>query len=214
MYRFEVIDDEPGEWKERGTGEIKLMKHKISGHVRVLMRRDKTLKLCANHYSNKLHRILMFTFKLKNLSTVTSNMELKPHQNNEKTWTWSTLADFSDEEPKPELLCIRFKDAESILDLLLFYLFNRKNYVSVAQKFKTTFDEVKKMVKERENYRESKEEEENEDESSENEEEEEEEVKEEKENGKDQVKENKEDKKEEEKLVEKIEHIKIESKDN
>lgn len=39
-----------GEWKERGTGDMKILKHKETGKVRLLMRRDKTLKICANHY--------------------------------------------------------------------------------------------------------------------------------------------------------------------
>ena len=49
-YRY-VIDDEDGpQWKERGIGDVKLLKHKIKGTVRVLMRRDKTLKICINHH--------------------------------------------------------------------------------------------------------------------------------------------------------------------
>lgn len=50
LFRFDQ-DAEPPEWKERGTGDVKLLKHKTTGMVRVLMRRDKTLKVCANHYS-------------------------------------------------------------------------------------------------------------------------------------------------------------------
>ncbi|GBO06622.1 Ran-specific GTPase-activating protein, partial [Araneus ventricosus] len=49
LYRYESTGDPP-EWKERGTGEVKILKHKIDEHVRILMRRDKTLKICANHY--------------------------------------------------------------------------------------------------------------------------------------------------------------------
>lgn len=41
-YRFE------GEWKEKGTGALKLLQHKETKKVRLLMRRDKTLKICAN----------------------------------------------------------------------------------------------------------------------------------------------------------------------
>lgn len=37
------------EWKERGTGELKLLRHKTHNKVRLLMRQDKTLKICANH---------------------------------------------------------------------------------------------------------------------------------------------------------------------
>lgn len=40
-----------GEWKERGTGDVRLLKHKENAKVRLVMRREKTLKVCANHYS-------------------------------------------------------------------------------------------------------------------------------------------------------------------
>jgi Ran-binding protein 1 len=46
MFRF---DKDAGEWKERGTGDVKLLQHRQTRKVRVLMRRDKTLKICANH---------------------------------------------------------------------------------------------------------------------------------------------------------------------
>ena len=47
LYRFST---ETKEWKEKGTGEIKLLRHKLKEHCyRVLMRRDQVLKLCANH---------------------------------------------------------------------------------------------------------------------------------------------------------------------
>lgn len=42
---------ESNEWKERGTGDVRLLKHKENGKTRLVMRRDKTLKVCANHYS-------------------------------------------------------------------------------------------------------------------------------------------------------------------
>ena len=62
-YRY-VIDDEDGpQWKERGLGEVKLLKHKKKGTVRILMRRDKTLKICLNH-----HRKLKSSFKYRNAS--------------------------------------------------------------------------------------------------------------------------------------------------
>ena len=46
-----MIDDEDGpQWKERGVGEVKLLRHKVKGTVRILMRRDTTLKICVNHH--------------------------------------------------------------------------------------------------------------------------------------------------------------------
>lgn len=53
---------ETSEWKERGTGDVRLLKHLENGKTRLVMRRDKTLKVCANHYS-KSHN-LPFSDKL------------------------------------------------------------------------------------------------------------------------------------------------------
>ncbi|KAL4223885.1 Ran-specific GTPase-activating protein [Mactra antiquata] len=93
LYRFDSSVT-PSEWKERGTGTVKLLKHKTSKLVRVLMRRDKTLKLCANHY-------------------VQPEMELTPNCGSDKAWVWTTPADYSDGEAKAELLAIKFGNAEN-----------------------------------------------------------------------------------------------------
>ena len=45
---------ETSEWKERGTGDVRLLKHVENGKTRLVMRRDKTLKVCANHYSKSM----------------------------------------------------------------------------------------------------------------------------------------------------------------
>lgn len=47
LFKF---DRESREWKERGTGDVRLLKHRENGKTRLVMRRDKTLKVCANHY--------------------------------------------------------------------------------------------------------------------------------------------------------------------
>ena len=47
LFKF---DRESREWKERGTGDVRLLKHKENKKTRLVMRRDKTLKVCANHY--------------------------------------------------------------------------------------------------------------------------------------------------------------------
>ena len=40
LYRFDKDDNQ---WKERGTGTVKLLKHKETGKVCLLMRQAKTL---------------------------------------------------------------------------------------------------------------------------------------------------------------------------
>ena len=47
LFKF---DREAKDWKERGTGDVRLLKHKENQKTRLVMRRDKTLKVCANHY--------------------------------------------------------------------------------------------------------------------------------------------------------------------
>lgn len=42
-------DQGSGEWKERGVGPVKLLRHKDNDRIRLLMRQDKTLKIRANH---------------------------------------------------------------------------------------------------------------------------------------------------------------------
>uniref|UniRef100_A0A8C8I365 Ran-specific GTPase-activating protein n=1 Tax=Oncorhynchus tshawytscha TaxID=74940 RepID=A0A8C8I365_ONCTS len=55
LYRF-ASENDPPEWKERGTGDVKLLKHKEKGTIRLLMRRDRTLKICmmVRYKKNKL----------------------------------------------------------------------------------------------------------------------------------------------------------------
>jgi Ran-binding protein 1 len=47
LFRF---DKKENAWKERGLGDVKFLKHKETKKVRLLMRREKTLKVCMNHY--------------------------------------------------------------------------------------------------------------------------------------------------------------------
>ncbi|KAK9738246.1 RanBP1 domain [Popillia japonica] len=89
LYRFDTKSDVTPEWKERGTGEMKMLKHKGNNTVRIVMRRDKTLKVCANHF-------------------ITPYMELKPSIGSSKAFVYTVTGDFADEEIKSECLAIRF----------------------------------------------------------------------------------------------------------
>ena len=37
------------EWKERGIGNLRLLRHKETKKIRFVMRQEKTHKVCANH---------------------------------------------------------------------------------------------------------------------------------------------------------------------
>ncbi|XP_058779114.1 ran-binding protein 1 homolog b-like [Vicia villosa] len=90
LYRF---DKDGNQWKERGAGSVKFLKHKVTGKVRLLMRQSKILKICANH------RIL-------------PNMTVQEHAGNEKSCVWHAR-DYADGELKDELFCIRFASIEN-----------------------------------------------------------------------------------------------------
>jgi len=51
LFRF---DTDATEWKERGTGDVRLLQHNENKKVRLVMRRDKTHKVCANHIGKAL----------------------------------------------------------------------------------------------------------------------------------------------------------------
>ncbi|CAK7901203.1 ran-specific GTPase-activating protein 1 [[Candida] anglica] len=85
---------ESKEWKERGTGDVKFLKHKETGKVRILMRRDKTLKVCANHL-------------------ISSDIELKPNVGSDRSWVYTVTADVSEGEPEAATLAIRFGSKEN-----------------------------------------------------------------------------------------------------
>ncbi|KAK4491018.1 hypothetical protein RD792_001739 [Penstemon davidsonii] len=107
LYRF---DKEGNQWKERGVGTVKLLKHKESGKVRLVMRQNKTLKICANHL-------------------VLPTINVQEHHGNEKSCVWHA-ADFADGELKEELFCIRFASVES--KLILPFIFNMNYFLCCA----------------------------------------------------------------------------------
>ncbi|XP_032517720.2 E3 SUMO-protein ligase RanBP2-like [Danaus plexippus] len=86
---FRFVDKQ---WKERGIGEMKLLKHKVTGKVRVLMRREQVHKICANHI-------------------ILPEMEIKPMKNETKAYFW-VANDFAEETVILEKFCIKFKTPE------------------------------------------------------------------------------------------------------
>ncbi|XP_070979842.1 E3 SUMO-protein ligase RanBP2-like isoform X2 [Oncorhynchus clarkii lewisi] len=87
LYRY---DKDLNQWKERGIGDLKILQNCDTKRVRLIMRRDQVLKICANHW-------------------VTSSMKLEPMKGAEKAWVWSAI-DFAEvTKGNVEQLAVRFK---------------------------------------------------------------------------------------------------------
>ncbi|KAI1477768.1 hypothetical protein F4774DRAFT_387564 [Daldinia eschscholtzii] len=94
MFKFTQDSEGKGEWKERGTGPLRLLKHKENGKIRLVMRRDKTLKVCANHY-------------------ITPEMTIAPMSTSDRAWLWNVGADVSEGEPEAITVSVRVANAEN-----------------------------------------------------------------------------------------------------
>lgn len=91
LFRF---DGDAKEWKERGTGDCKFLKNKDSGKVRLLMRRDKTLKICANHI-------------------IAPEYILKPNVGSDRSWVYTCTADIAEGDAEAFTFAIRFGNKEN-----------------------------------------------------------------------------------------------------
>ena len=91
LFRYDAAAKE---WKERGVGTLKVLRSNAAGSSkhRLLMRRDQTHKVCANH-------------------AISAELKLSAMQTSDKAWVWAAM-DFADEEMKEEKLAARFKTAE------------------------------------------------------------------------------------------------------
>ncbi|KAF5400011.1 hypothetical protein PHET_06760 [Paragonimus heterotremus] len=73
-----------GMWRERGVGELKLLRTPSTGAIRCLMRRDHVLKVCCNH-------------------PITVGMQLKPMSSTDgRAWTWWAI-DFTEPSASDDL---------------------------------------------------------------------------------------------------------------
>ena len=88
LLRFEK-NITPAEWKERGTGVMKILKDEI---VRLVMRREKILTLCCNHQLLK-------------------NMEFTLKDASGKTVVWFAK-DFADGQIKDEYFALKFPNSD------------------------------------------------------------------------------------------------------
>jgi len=89
LFRF---DKQGSQWKERGTGDIKILQHKETKKIRLLMRREKTLKICLNHYVNP-------------------SIQLEENVGSDRSWVWNAI-DYADEVADECVLAIRFPNSE------------------------------------------------------------------------------------------------------
>ena len=80
-------------WRERGTGEARLLRHRESGAIRMLMRQEKTLKIIANF-------------------VVQPEIVLVPNVSSDRSWCFNAY-DFSNGETLEEIsFAIRFADVD------------------------------------------------------------------------------------------------------
>lgn len=127
LFRF---DTSASEWKERGTGDVRLLQHRQTKKVRLVMRRDKTLKVCANHL-------------------ITSSMHLQPNVGSDRSWVWKVAADYAENPPTAETLAIRFANSENAQQFKK--EFERTQMINAGG---LDFDEKEKEVNKEENVEE------------------------------------------------------------
>ena len=90
LYRF---NKELNEWRERGTGDARLLKHRENLKTRFILRQEKTLKVVANHLLNP-------------------TTELQTNMGSDKSWVW-VAQDYAEGSMTVETFAIRFKTTES-----------------------------------------------------------------------------------------------------
>lgn len=91
MYRF---DTEDSEWKERGTGQIRMLQGNVTKKVRLVMHRDALLKICANHY-------------------IASGMKIQTYKDNGKAVMYGPAPpDKEAHIESPSLILLRFKSTK------------------------------------------------------------------------------------------------------
>jgi Ran-binding protein 1 len=79
-------------WRERGVGEVRLLKHREHERIRLLMRQEKTHKVIANH-------------------VLDPRIVLKPNSGSDRSWVWSAY-DFAEGELVETVFALRFADSD------------------------------------------------------------------------------------------------------
>jgi len=79
-------------WRERGTGEVRLLQHREHQRIRLIMRQEKTMKVIANH-------------------VIDPRIELQKNAGSDRSWVW-TAFDFADGELVESVFALRFTDSD------------------------------------------------------------------------------------------------------
>jgi len=100
LYRF---CSESEQWKGRGRGDIKLLKHKDTSECRLILREDKTFKLRMN-------------------APINPDVELRPQAGSDRAFMWVTT-DFSEgnEAGVTETFAVKFKTPEIAMEFKAAY---------------------------------------------------------------------------------------------
>lgn len=83
-------------WRERGIGEARILRHREHQRLRVLMRQEKTMKVIANH-------------------ALDPRIKLEPNVGSDRSWVWSAF-DFAEGELKETVFAMRFADSDVAQD--------------------------------------------------------------------------------------------------
>ncbi|CAI5445938.1 unnamed protein product [Caenorhabditis angaria] len=129
-----IYANETSEWKERGTGELKVLLNKESKKYRVVMRRDQVLKVCANF-------------------PIIGSMTIQKMASNDKAYTWF-CEDFAEDKPEHVKLSARFASVEIALEFKNLFEKAVNEHKSTPQKAKTIDSEIKAAVVKKEEVKE------------------------------------------------------------
>ena len=79
-------------WKERGIGDIKILRHREHSRLRVLMRQEKTMKIICN-------------------CALDPRIVLEPNVGSDRSWVFSAF-DFADGKLVETIFAVRFGDSD------------------------------------------------------------------------------------------------------
>lgn len=79
-------------WRERGIGEVRILRHNEHQRLRLLMRQEKTMKVIANH-------------------AIDPRIKLEPNSGSDRSWVWCAF-DFAEGELVETVFALRFADTE------------------------------------------------------------------------------------------------------